>query len=241
MLPAEEVIADFLPSPPATQHSPHCHFSCFIVCVFVCLFHCQKKKKKPKQKRKYSCLSWEITQLKSFWVLSCSKNLQTVNQSFVCSWKSQLISAVIPICIYADFNQILNWAGYYRKVSRGLNYFWTVALNLLGQSLFRPCRYNFFLSYHHKASAAALTITCACVSDLYVYAVFVCSIGIISVLLFTLVILCQSLLSKRRSTGEPNAIPDHCKALAKKGDARRGEGNAEKAGKNKYCFGCVFK
>ncbi|KFO89227.1 V-set and transmembrane domain-containing protein 4, partial [Buceros rhinoceros silvestris] len=36
--------------------------------------------------------------------------------------------------------------------------------------------------------------------DLYVYAVFMCSIGIISVLLFTLVILCQSLLSKRRST-----------------------------------------
>ncbi|XP_072196278.1 V-set and transmembrane domain-containing protein 4 isoform X1 [Excalfactoria chinensis] len=34
--------------------------------------------------------------------------------------------------------------------------------------------------------------------DLYVYAVFVCSIGIISVLLFTLVILCQSLLNKRR-------------------------------------------
>lgn len=63
------------------------------------------------------------------------------------------------------------------------------------------------------------------------YAVFVCSIGIISVLLFTLVILCQSLLSKRRSTGEPNAIPDDCKALAKKGDSRRGEENAEKAGK----------
>ncbi|NXT91306.1 VSTM4 protein, partial [Anhinga rufa] len=36
--------------------------------------------------------------------------------------------------------------------------------------------------------------------DLYVYAVFVCSIGIVSVLLFTLVILCQSLLNKRRST-----------------------------------------
>uniref|UniRef100_A0A8D0HNE8 V-set and transmembrane domain-containing protein 4 n=1 Tax=Sphenodon punctatus TaxID=8508 RepID=A0A8D0HNE8_SPHPU len=34
--------------------------------------------------------------------------------------------------------------------------------------------------------------------DLYIYAVFVCSIGIISVLLFTLVILCQSLLNKRR-------------------------------------------
>ncbi|KAJ7415301.1 V-set and transmembrane domain-containing protein 4 [Pitangus sulphuratus] len=38
------------------------------------------------------------------------------------------------------------------------------------------------------------------IRDLYVYAVFVCSIGIISVLLFTLVILCQSLLNKRRST-----------------------------------------
>ncbi|XP_061857281.1 V-set and transmembrane domain-containing protein 4 isoform X1 [Colius striatus] len=36
--------------------------------------------------------------------------------------------------------------------------------------------------------------------DLYMYAVFVCSIGIISVLLFTLVILCKSLLKKRRST-----------------------------------------
>ncbi|XP_019358107.1 PREDICTED: V-set and transmembrane domain-containing protein 4 isoform X2 [Gavialis gangeticus] len=35
--------------------------------------------------------------------------------------------------------------------------------------------------------------------DLYIYAVFVCSIGIVSVLLFTLVILCQSLLNKRRS------------------------------------------
>uniref|UniRef100_A0A8C3T850 V-set and transmembrane domain-containing protein 4 n=1 Tax=Chelydra serpentina TaxID=8475 RepID=A0A8C3T850_CHESE len=38
--------------------------------------------------------------------------------------------------------------------------------------------------------------------DLYVYAVFVCSIGIISVLLFTLVILCQSLLNKKRSRGD---------------------------------------
>ncbi|XP_019411613.1 PREDICTED: V-set and transmembrane domain-containing protein 4 isoform X2 [Crocodylus porosus] len=37
------------------------------------------------------------------------------------------------------------------------------------------------------------------VKDLYIYAVFVCSIGILSVLLFTLVILCQSLLNKRRS------------------------------------------
>ncbi|XP_066476235.1 V-set and transmembrane domain-containing protein 4 isoform X4 [Tiliqua scincoides] len=35
--------------------------------------------------------------------------------------------------------------------------------------------------------------------DLYVYAVFVCSIGIVSVLLFTLVILCQTLVNKKRS------------------------------------------
>ncbi|NXJ94837.1 VSTM4 protein, partial [Corythaixoides concolor] len=47
-------------------------------------------------------------------------------------------------------------------------------------------------------TAATLTIISAWLSDLYVYAVFVCSIGIISVLLFTLVILCQSLLNKRR-------------------------------------------
>ncbi|XP_042674728.1 V-set and transmembrane domain-containing protein 4 isoform X2 [Centrocercus urophasianus] len=43
--------------------------------------------------------------------------------------------------------------------------------------------------------------------DLYVYAVFVCSIGIISVLLFTLVILCQSLLNKRRCTAPIPNIP----------------------------------
>ncbi|POI31471.1 hypothetical protein CIB84_004778 [Bambusicola thoracicus] len=48
--------------------------------------------------------------------------------------------------------------------------------------------------------AAAMSVPCSCLSDLYVYAVFVCSIGIISVLLFTLVILCQSLLNKRRCT-----------------------------------------
>ncbi|XP_053168478.1 V-set and transmembrane domain-containing protein 4 isoform X2 [Hemicordylus capensis] len=35
--------------------------------------------------------------------------------------------------------------------------------------------------------------------DIYVYAVFVCSIGIVSVLLFTLVILCQTLINKKRS------------------------------------------
>nr|XP_033796233.1 V-set and transmembrane domain-containing protein 4 isoform X3 [Geotrypetes seraphini] len=35
--------------------------------------------------------------------------------------------------------------------------------------------------------------------DLYLYAVFVCSVGIISVLLFTLIIACQSIFSKRRS------------------------------------------
>nr|XP_056706139.1 V-set and transmembrane domain-containing protein 4 [Euleptes europaea] len=35
--------------------------------------------------------------------------------------------------------------------------------------------------------------------DMYVYAVFVCSIGIVSILLFTLVILCQTLINKKRS------------------------------------------
>ncbi|XP_030060715.1 V-set and transmembrane domain-containing protein 4 [Microcaecilia unicolor] len=35
--------------------------------------------------------------------------------------------------------------------------------------------------------------------DLYLYAALVCSIGIISVLLFTLIIVCQSMFSKRRS------------------------------------------
>uniref|UniRef100_A0A8C8SYB0 V-set and transmembrane domain-containing protein 4 n=1 Tax=Pelusios castaneus TaxID=367368 RepID=A0A8C8SYB0_9SAUR len=35
--------------------------------------------------------------------------------------------------------------------------------------------------------------------DIYIYAVFVCSVGILSVFLFTLVILCQSLLNKKRS------------------------------------------
>lgn len=97
------------------------------------------------RREKYSCLNWEITHLKSFWVLSCcSKKPQISNQSFVSSWKSQLISVVTPICIYGDFNHILNWAEYYRKASRGLNYFWTVTWNLLGQSLFWSCRCNFF-------------------------------------------------------------------------------------------------
>ncbi|XP_061490747.1 V-set and transmembrane domain-containing protein 4 isoform X1 [Rhineura floridana] len=35
--------------------------------------------------------------------------------------------------------------------------------------------------------------------DLYVYAVFVCSIGIVGVLLFTLVVLCQTLINKKHS------------------------------------------
>ncbi|XP_058527891.1 V-set and transmembrane domain-containing protein 4 [Ochotona princeps] len=37
--------------------------------------------------------------------------------------------------------------------------------------------------------------------DLYMYAVLVCCVGILSVLLFTLVILCQSVFSKRKSRG----------------------------------------
>uniref|UniRef100_G1ST73 V-set and transmembrane domain-containing protein 4 n=1 Tax=Oryctolagus cuniculus TaxID=9986 RepID=G1ST73_RABIT len=41
--------------------------------------------------------------------------------------------------------------------------------------------------------------TWAFFEDLYMYAVLVCCVGILSVLLFTVVILCQSLFSKRRS------------------------------------------
>ncbi|XP_068923344.1 V-set and transmembrane domain-containing protein 4 isoform X1 [Petaurus breviceps papuanus] len=41
--------------------------------------------------------------------------------------------------------------------------------------------------------------TWAFFEDLYMYAVLVCCIGILSVLLFTLIILCQSLLNKRKS------------------------------------------
>ncbi|XP_007478665.1 V-set and transmembrane domain-containing protein 4 isoform X2 [Monodelphis domestica] len=41
--------------------------------------------------------------------------------------------------------------------------------------------------------------TWAFFEDLYMYAVLVCCIGILSVLLFTLIILCQSLINKRKS------------------------------------------
>ncbi|XP_077207119.1 V-set and transmembrane domain-containing protein 4 isoform X2 [Paroedura picta] len=37
------------------------------------------------------------------------------------------------------------------------------------------------------------------IQDLYICAVFVCSVGIISILLFTLVILCQTLINKKRT------------------------------------------
>lgn len=46
-----------------------------------------------------------------------------------------------------------------------------------------------------------LTIT-MCLSDLYVYAVLVCCVGILSVLLFTLVIAWQSVFHKRKSRGK---------------------------------------
>lgn len=41
-----------------------------------------------------------------------------------------------------------------------------------------------------------------CPSDLYVYAVLVCCVGILSVLLFTLVIAWQSVFHKRKSRGK---------------------------------------
>ena len=42
----------------------------------------------------------------------------------------------------------------------------------------------------------------SCLSDLYVYAVLVCCVGILSVLLFTLTIIWQSVFSKRKSRGK---------------------------------------
>lgn len=80
---------------------------------------------------------------------------------------------------------------------------------------------TFFYPVSMKHTAATLTVTCAWLSDLYLYAVFVCSIGIISVLLFTLVILCQSLLNKRRSTGEWNVIFLTARPLPKRERGRR--------------------
>lgn len=41
-----------------------------------------------------------------------------------------------------------------------------------------------------------------CPSDLYMYAVLVCCVGILSVLLFTLVIAWQSVFHKRKSRGK---------------------------------------
>uniref|UniRef100_G3SSE4 V-set and transmembrane domain-containing protein 4 n=1 Tax=Loxodonta africana TaxID=9785 RepID=G3SSE4_LOXAF len=49
-----------------------------------------------------------------------------------------------------------------------------------------------------EASPYVLT-PCVCLSDIYVYAVLVCCVGILSVLLFTLVIIWQSVFSKRKS------------------------------------------
>jgi hypothetical protein len=47
-----------------------------------------------------------------------------------------------------------------------------------------------------------LTFKTTCLSDLYVYAVLVCCVGILSVLLFTLVIAWQSVFHKRKSRGK---------------------------------------
>lgn len=222
MLPAEEAIADFLlPQPLSTLPT-----ATFLVLLCVCFFSLLQKQNKTKQLFELGNNPNEV--LLGFELLL----KKSPNQFFVCSWKAQLISTVMPICIYADFNQISNWAGYYRKVSRGLNYFWAVTLNLLDQILFRSC--SFFVVPLSWSISCSTDHNLCLVSDLYVYAVFVCSIGIISVLLFTLVILCQSLLNKRRSTGEWNAILDDCRALAKKGGQGERRRECRESRKNKY-------
>lgn len=58
---------------------------------------------------------------------------------------------------------------------------------------------------------------CPCLSDIYVYAVLVCCVGILSILLFMLVIVWQSVFNKRKSRGKKTdkvmsgmgAHPDH--------------------------------
>lgn len=52
----------------------------------------------------------------------------------------------------------------------------------------------------HGSSWQCLTVSLP--SDLYIYAVLVCCVGILSVLLFTLTIIWQSVFSKRKSRGK---------------------------------------
>ncbi|XP_028336884.1 V-set and transmembrane domain-containing protein 4 isoform X1 [Physeter macrocephalus] len=57
----------------------------------------------------------------------------------------------------------------------------------------------FYLEHLLCCGLSRQSPACPCLSDLYVYAVLVCCVGILSVLLFTLTIIWQSVFSKRKS------------------------------------------
>ncbi|XP_028584726.2 V-set and transmembrane domain-containing protein 4 isoform X2 [Podarcis muralis] len=61
------------------------------------------------------------------------------------------------------------------------------------------CKVQEISKYRNKWTAWSNSSASTEIQDLYVYAVFVCSIGIVSVLLFTVVVLCQTLINKKRS------------------------------------------
>nr|XP_028584726.1 V-set and transmembrane domain-containing protein 4 isoform X2 [Podarcis muralis] len=61
------------------------------------------------------------------------------------------------------------------------------------------CKVQEIGKYRNKWTAWSNSSASTEIQDLYVYAVFVCSIGIVSVLLFTVVVLCQTLINKKRS------------------------------------------
>lgn len=72
--------------------------------------------------------------------------------------------------------------------------------------------------------------SCPCLSDLYVYAVLVCCVGILSVLLFTLTIIWQSVFSKRKSRGK--SMDKVMSGVGAEANHRQTEG-----GRAKYHFG----
>ena len=60
----------------------------------------------------------------------------------------------------------------------------------------------FYLEHLLWCGLSRQSPACPCLLDLYVYAVLVCCVGILSVLLFTLTIIWQSVFSKRKSRGK---------------------------------------
>lgn len=68
--------------------------------------------------------------------------------------------------------------------------------------IFVKCRMFILFGASPLMCVILVITTVSLLSDLYVYAVLVCCIGILSVLLFTLTIVWQSVFSKRKSRGK---------------------------------------